>query len=221
MGRPENPVTAPPHLTELILYLRELRALADATYEDMAHEGDYSSAAHKRTASGNTVPKWNKVVEYVACCLMCGSDGYAVQEALNSGHLRQLWAKARMEQRGTLHLTAPTPRLIANEAELSLALQTLYERAGAPPFRAIQNRGGGPLHLSLSTLGRIAGRQALPLTREQLRTFLLGCRVREERLPEWESTWMRVTRQFDSSLTIKDGGSLKLPNMEFSRVMYV
>ncbi|MFJ5780381.1 hypothetical protein [Streptomyces sp. NPDC093094] len=194
MGRQEKPITGPYHRSALAFRLRTIRELAEVTYDGMGEFGEASAATYKRTASGVNVPRLFRVMEFVNTC-----HHAAPPQALDRLHLASrphdlhaLWANARMEERGNLLLRAPRARLIANWAEYSLALVILYERAGAPPLREVQKLAGGAAHLPLSTLARIVNRQALPADKRQLHVFLLGCRLDEKQLPEWEETWSRL-----------------------------
>ncbi|MGW6928407.1 hypothetical protein ACWGA9_45370, partial [Streptomyces sp. NPDC054950] len=111
--------------------------------------------------------------------------------------LHRLWVKARMEERGTLYLKRPHPRLIVDASELSAALAVLYEQAGAPPLREFQQRAGGPLELPLSTLARIVSRQALPVSEKQYLAFLRACRATGfyEDFTEWINAWQRTSQR--------------------------
>ncbi|QJT05931.1 hypothetical protein G9272_41050 [Streptomyces asoensis] len=174
--------------------MRAIRDLAEVTYDDMVKFGQASAATYKRTASGTNVPRLFRVMEFADACHLAAPPEVLDRLRVESRprDLHTLWANARMEERGTLRLGAPRARLIANWAECSLALKTLYERAGAPPLREVQELAGGPMHLPLSTLARIVNRQALPNDNQQLRAFLLGCRLRKEQLPEWDEAWSRL-----------------------------
>lgn len=191
MGRPENPLTGPPHRQELARRLREMRAAAEVTYDEMAATaGSASAATYKRAASGAVVPRWTRVVGF---CLAILSTAQAVP-LLNAAELRELWVKARMEQRGTLHLKKPRPEYIADMADLSHALYALYEYAGAPTLREVQGSGGESVHLPLSTLARIVGRETLPADKQQLLAFVRGCRVEPgEQRNKWVKAWTKVT----------------------------
>ncbi|MFF7977249.1 hypothetical protein [Streptomyces sp. NPDC007905] len=174
--------------------LRNIRELAEVTYDGMAKIGEASAATYKRTASGVNVPRWFRVMEFVdTCSLAAPPQALDRLRSVSRPHdLHALWVNARMEERGSLLLRAPRARLIANWAECSLALATLYERAGAPPLREVQELAGGPTQLPLSTLARIVNRQALPTDNRQLRAFLLGCRLNRRQLPEWDEAWSRL-----------------------------
>ncbi|MGW7261510.1 hypothetical protein [Streptomyces sp. NPDC054834] len=135
MGRSEKPVVGPRHRAALALKLRAIRKLAEVTYDDMAEFGQASAATYKRTASGMNVPKLSRVMEFADTCHLAAPPKALDRLRVTSRPrlLYKLWANARMEERGSLRLQAPRARLIANWAELSLALATLYERMGAPP----------------------------------------------------------------------------------------
>ncbi|MEU9272721.1 helix-turn-helix transcriptional regulator [Streptomyces sp. NPDC048251] len=186
MGRPEKPPAGPPHLRQLVFYLRDLRTAEGGTYEEMADRGNVSAATLKRVASGVVVPRWPRVRQY---CLAASAGSIRI-EILHEA--RGLWAKARMEQRRTLYLKKPRPEFIADLADLSHALYSLYEHAGAPPLREVQERAGGPAHLPLSTLARIVGRQTLPADGKQCLAFLRGCGMPEEQQPTWEWALQKV-----------------------------
>ncbi|MDA4893425.1 helix-turn-helix transcriptional regulator [Streptomyces sp. MS2A] len=191
MGRPEKIPAGPPHLQRLVRYLRDLRATESVTYEEMADRTNVSAATLKRVASGTTVPRWPRVMQFCTAA----SSGPVRVKIVHDAH--QLWARARMEQRGTLHLKTPRPEYIADQADLSLALYTLYEYDGAPPLRYVQERAGGTVHLPLSTLARIVSRQTLPADSQQFSAFLRGCGVPEIQQSKWEVAFRKVTWKND------------------------
>lgn len=193
MGRPENPLTGPPHRQALARYLREFRASSQVTYEEMAALYPNASAATlKRTASGENVPRWPRTLDFcVACFAATSVDPRPVPD---TEKLRGLWLKARMEERGALRLKKPRPEYIADQADLSQALSALYEHAGAPPLREVQARAGGAVHLPLSTLARIVGREALPADERQFLAFLTGCGLQgQARQGKWRMAWAKVS----------------------------
>ncbi|MEV6594924.1 helix-turn-helix domain-containing protein [Streptomyces acidicola] len=206
MGRPENPLTGPPHRRELARYLRMLRASAQVTYEEMAECSKPSAATLKRTASGATVPRRSRVLDFSVACL--AATRVVPRPVPDAYKLSELWLKARMEERGTLRLKKPRPEYIADQADLSSALYALYEHAGAPPLREVQARAGGAVHLPLSTLARIVSRDTLPADERQLLAFLTGCGVEgEERQGKWRMAWTKVSNH-------------KMTSVEFLNALY-
>ncbi|MFD4955811.1 helix-turn-helix domain-containing protein [Streptomyces sp. NPDC058451] len=189
MGRPEGPLTGPPHRRQLARHLRELRAEAGVTYDEMAAVAAVSPATLKRAASGAALPKWLTVMHFCIACFAAATPHS--RPIPKVAELEKLWRTARMEERGTLHLKNPRPEYIADQADLSHALYALYERAGAPPLRQVQHRGGGPLHLPLSTLARIVNRETLPADQKQYLAFLMGCGVPEEQRAKWLAAWKK------------------------------
>ncbi|MFK0026029.1 helix-turn-helix domain-containing protein [Streptomyces sp. NPDC090798] len=187
MGRPEGPLTGPPHRKQLARYLRDLRAASGATYDEMAAVIGVSPATLKRAASGAVLPKWLTVMQFCIACFSAAAPH--ARPVPKVPELERLWRRARMEERGTLHLKSPRPEYIADQADLSHALYALYERAGAPPLRQLQHQGGEPLHLPLSTLARIVNRQTLPADEKQYVAFLAGCGVPSEERPKWLAAW--------------------------------
>ncbi|MFJ2109843.1 hypothetical protein ACIOHH_35365 [Streptomyces microflavus] len=193
MGRPENPIAGPPHRQALVRYLREFRASTQVTYQEMpVLYPSVSAATHKRTASGENVPRWPRTLDFcVACFAATSVDPRPVPDAKK---LRRLWLKARMEERGVLHLKKPRPEYIADQADLSQALSALYEHAGAPPLREVQANAGGSVHLPLSTLARIVSRETLPADERQLLAFLTGCGLHDQaQQRKWSRAWAKVT----------------------------
>ncbi|MFB6429169.1 helix-turn-helix domain-containing protein [Streptomyces microflavus] len=204
MGRPERPVTGPPHLESLALYLRAYRATAGVTYEEMSQHVDASPATLKRTAAGTKVPRWDRVAQFqhaireindvalykVDETLPGSPDSHRVREALHT-----LWTYARREERDTLEIKKVAPETVGNPAELRYALWTLYETAGAPPLRTIQARGG-ELILPLSSLARIVSQEAIPADDQQLIAFLNGV---GRTSPTWHGRWTKARTRAISS----------------------
>lgn len=195
MARPESPLTGPPHRTALASHLRQMRALARVTYAEMAgHPTGIPQATLKRAASDRGgVPKWPVVWAYRAVCIDLSNEDQNWNVMVHAIDLSGLWVKARMEERDTLHLKPPRPQYIADQADLSQALYTLYEHKGAPPLRDLQHRAGA-VHLPLSTAARIVNRQALPADAPQLLAFLRACAVDGESQQPWLDAWFKVMR---------------------------
>ncbi|MEU5810725.1 hypothetical protein [Streptomyces sp. NPDC047718] len=165
--------------------LRYLQRAAGLTFKAMAvrPEVTVSAATLKRAASGDTVPKAKTVKEFAAAC----RADTPMTEFL-------LWQRirARIEERGILRrLRAPKVELIADRADLSLALAYAYEAAGAPTLREIQENSDNPHALPLSTLGRVVARNTVPADEQQLLAFLHGCGVRDQD-PAWRKAWAKV-----------------------------
>ncbi|MFJ1804292.1 helix-turn-helix domain-containing protein [Streptomyces sp. NPDC088180] len=189
MGRTEKPLTGPTQRVELARYLRYARDAAGVTYEEMARHAVGSPATLKRTASGATVPKWQRVTEFLDALRSANRQSqYGIRT-----YARRRWMQARMEERGTLHLERPKPKSFVNHIDFRFGLYALYERAGAPPLHEVQEKGGA-IYLPLTTLNRIVHQETLPVYRQQLSAFLHGCGMRWE-LGEkaWVEAYVRVT----------------------------
>lgn len=204
MGRPERPVNGPPHLESLALYLRSYRDNAGVTYEEMAQHVDASPATLKRTAAGATVPKWGRVMQFHYAILR--NRGRTLDEFSIKEGLRDRWIMARREERGTLEVEKITPEKVISSDELKYALWTLYERAGAPPLRAVQARSGGEMLLPLSSLSRIASQQTIPADNQQMIAFLRGIsfvRANKRWCDRWIEARIRATSLGESSYVPK------------------
>ncbi|MFF0143085.1 helix-turn-helix domain-containing protein [Streptomyces sp. NPDC005227] len=190
MGRPEGPLTGPPHRRQLACSLRELRSETATTYDAMAASAGVSAATFKRAASGAAVPKWLTVALFAVACFTAGAPHR--RPVPQFAELEKQWQTARMEERGTLRLKSPRPEYIADQADLSHALHALYERAGAPPLRHVQSKGGGPVHLPLSTLARIVNRETLPADQNQYMAFIAGCSVPSDQREKWHAAYRKA-----------------------------
>ncbi|MGW1521588.1 helix-turn-helix domain-containing protein [Streptomyces sp. NPDC002287] len=185
MGRRELPVdTTVPPLGTLATALRELRAEAGLTYDELAVKTGLSPTALKRAMSGRTLPSRESVT---AISEACGGSGGAVE----------LWRQARIAARGRLPRLRPpgAPELITTRGALSEALEFFYEKAGAPSLRRLQALAGGAHLLPVSSAARIINRQALPASRQQCVAFLTACEVGPRLLRRWADTFTRITSQ--------------------------
>ncbi|MFD6826673.1 helix-turn-helix domain-containing protein [Streptomyces sp. NPDC060085] len=155
MGRAEKPVDhSRPARGRLAEHLRSWRESAGMTYERLAVVAALSPATLKRAAGGSAVPRRATVEAYIEGC---GGTPEAVRAA------EEMWRQARIEERGRLtQLHAPRPELISDEADLSRALEVVFEQARAPSLREILTRSGNPLALPLSSAARIVNRDAVP-----------------------------------------------------------
>ncbi|MFE7371347.1 helix-turn-helix domain-containing protein [Streptomyces anulatus] len=186
MGRRENPVDhSRPARGRLAAYLRLRRQSAAMTYRELARATGLSSATLKRAASGTVVPRHTTVEAYVEGC---GGGAAQVQYA------GELWRHARIEERGRLSgLHAPRPELISDAADLSRALEVVWEQAGAPSLRDIRDRSGNPLALPVSSAARIVNRDAIPADEQQLEAFLAGCGVPPDKHAAWTAAFAKAT----------------------------
>ncbi|WP_225080409.1 hypothetical protein [Streptomyces sp. CoT10] len=128
---------------------------SDAQVRPQQDADGVSPATLKRAASGAVLLEWLTVTQFCIACFAAAAPH--IRLIPNAAELEKLWRTARTEERGTLHLKNPRPEYIADQADFSHALYALYERAGAPPLRQVQHRGGGPLHLPLRS-GSLRGR---------------------------------------------------------------
>ncbi|MFK0047677.1 helix-turn-helix domain-containing protein [Streptomyces sp. NPDC090741] len=194
MGRPEHPVDfTVQECGVLARRLRVLRRDAGLTYDELATETGLSAATLKRAASGKTLPALKTAEKFAAAC------GGA------KGRVQRLWLEARIADRGRLEeLRRPAaPHLVSSPAELSVALEFFYERAGTPSLRELQQRAGGDarLVLPISSAARIVSRQTLPASGRQLRAFLAGCGLSSRSKDRWVKAYTRVLHNEDAVFT--------------------
>ncbi|WP_042407561.1 helix-turn-helix domain-containing protein [Streptacidiphilus carbonis] len=155
---------------KLATYLRELREGAACTNAELAELLDVDVVTVRRAASGSMVPKRSFVQAWTELC------GGKTDEAV------ALWRQARYQYRritsGRPSTALPNPDLVSTPEMLSEALVELYERAGAPTYREMEQRGGQFGILPRNTARRIVLRQTLPVSEGQFRAFLDACEVR-------------------------------------------
>lgn len=187
MCRPEKPLTtANKALRELQEWLREQRARTRQGYRALAVRAGCHATTLQRAASGETVPKLQTVLNYARAC------DASPEEA------RRLWRNARYEQtrqtRPGRGRPVPRPEYVYDFVDLSAAVQDLYEKAGSPPLRTMEQRAGGFGHLPRSTAHRIVTKQAMPHSLQQFQAYLRACEVPEADWPDWEAAWARAWR---------------------------
>ncbi|MFJ4321398.1 helix-turn-helix domain-containing protein [Streptomyces lavendulae] len=184
MGRKENPISVKDLRSILAERLRRHRSRSGLTFQQMADRSHLSAATLKRASSGTVVPKAATIEEYARLC------GASRSQVLYLLHVR---TQARIQERGILPtLRAPNVRLIGDRRDLSMALEYLYEAAGAPPFREMQERCGNPHALPISTVSRIVARETTPADERQLLAFVHGCGIRD-RDDDWRDAWAKIT----------------------------
>ena len=140
----------------------------------------------QRAASGERVPKLQTVLNYARAC------DASPEEA------RLLWTRARYEEtrlaRGGRGRPAPRPEFIRDFVDLGAALVELYDKAGSPPLRTMEQRAGGFGALPRSSAHRIRNKQAMPHSLRQFQAYLRACEVPETEWPDWEAAWTRAWR---------------------------
>ncbi|MEV5104409.1 helix-turn-helix domain-containing protein [Streptomyces massasporeus] len=95
MARPEKeiPANAPLEVRELAQELRALRRSAQLTYQSLSVRSHYSTATLSAAASGNSVPKWEVVANFVqACGAHTGISGAQLKDQLKT--FRRLYENA-------------------------------------------------------------------------------------------------------------------------------
>lgn len=187
MSRPERPLTtANKALRELQEWLRSQRDRTRQGYRALAERAGCHATTLQRAASGETVPKLQTVLNYARAC------DASPEEA------RRLWRNARYQQtrqaRSGGGRPVPRPEYVYDFVDLSAAVQDLYERAGSPPLRTMEQRAGGFGHLPRSTAHRIVTKQAMPHSLQQFQAYLRACEVPEADWPDWEAAWTRAWR---------------------------
>ncbi|WP_079052929.1 helix-turn-helix domain-containing protein [Streptomyces phaeochromogenes] len=186
MGRPEKPLNySGQHnlaLLALASWLRERRQEAGLCYAELAartqaSEHPCSVSTLQRAASGNTIPRLPVVEAYARAC------GASVTAA------RTCWSEARSRaRRGPA--VVPRPRLINTSAELRLALQAAYARAGYMPLREMERRARHG-RLPTTTVSRMLKGDTM-LSHRQLQAFLEVCGVPGKEHGDWLDAWQRA-----------------------------
>lgn len=210
MGRTEKEITTSnAALHDLAQWLRDRRAQAGLTYRQLAGRAGVHATTLQRAASGDSVPRLMPVLAYAGGC------DAPPEEA------RRLWRRARREhvRSVTQHSQpAPAPALVRDFADLSAALRDLYEEAGAPSLRSMEERAGGLGALPRSSAHRIVNKQTVPHCLQQFQAFLQACEVPAEHRRAWEDAWSRAWRfekQEDAGLNEVPG---VLPQRQHDRI---
>ena len=186
--------------------LENLRQRAQLTFAELAERTAalsdpalaVSAATLKRAAGGHALPKETTVVAYVRGC-----DATPQQEH----KALQLWRRARAKDRGILRqLHAPGVDNIRTRQDFTAALAAVYEGAGAPPLRTVQQRAGTVPQpngvprkrevflLPLGTLCRIVHRKVKLPAWNHCEAFLRGCGATGQRtLVQWQKAWRRAS----------------------------
>ncbi|MEU5811256.1 helix-turn-helix transcriptional regulator [Streptomyces sp. NPDC047718] len=188
MGRPEKPINSENKaLRTLAEWLRTQRRRTGQPYRALASKTGVHATTLQRAASGESVPKLRVVLLYARACNAPADAAEALWK-----EARYVGARAR-RGRSPLHNFSP-PALIRDFADLSTQLLHLYERAGSPTLREMEQRAGGFGLLPRSTAHRIVHRRAVPHSAAQFRAFLRACQVPETAYPAWDEAWGRAWR---------------------------
>ncbi|MFD3524722.1 helix-turn-helix domain-containing protein [Streptomyces sp. NPDC058653] len=178
-------------LRGLAQWLREQRRRAGLSYRDLALRAGVHATTLQRTASAESVPTLSAVRAYARACDASPEDA------------KLLWKRARYEAtrsaRGGRTSPAPSPALVRDFADLSAGLRELYEKAGSPSLRTMEERGGDYGALPRSTAHRIVNRQAMPHNPAQFQAFLRACEVPDADRRAWEDAWSRAWRHHKQS----------------------
>ncbi|MEV6535937.1 helix-turn-helix transcriptional regulator [Streptomyces sp. NPDC051639] len=206
MCRPEKPITTSNSaLRDLQEWLREQRARTGQGYRTLSVRAGCHATTLQRAASGTSVPKLQTVLHYARACDASPDEA------------RHLWKRARCEEsrlaRRGRGQPAPRKELIRDFADLGAALVDLYEVAGSPTLRTMEQRAGGFGALPRSTAHRIVNRQTIPHNLPQFQAYLRACEVPEVDWPHWEAAWTRAWRheKQDDFLSL---GSLGITEVE-------
>ncbi|MFD5341532.1 helix-turn-helix domain-containing protein [Streptomyces hawaiiensis] len=187
MCRPEKPLTTSNKaLRALQEWLREMRERAGLGYRALSVRAGCHATTLQRAASGEIVPKLQTVLSYARAC------DASPEEA------RLLWKQARYEEtrlaRAGRSRPAPRPQFIRDVVDLGAALVELYEKAGSPPLRIMEQRAGGYGALPRSSAHRIVNKRAMPHGLRQFQAYLRACEVPEVEWSDWEAAWTRAWR---------------------------
>ncbi|MFJ3799945.1 helix-turn-helix domain-containing protein [Streptomyces sp. NPDC090088] len=185
MGRPEKPLPNNqfnfPLLT-LAAWLRERRTEARLRYADLAArtqttQHPCSISTLQRAASAQAIPRLPVVEAYAQAC------GASIDQA------RRYWREARAQSRKGPNVV-PVPRLINTPAELRLALQAAYARAGYMPLREMERRAQHG-RLPTTTVSRMLQGVTM-LSLSQLQAFLQVCNIPYQDQGDWTDAWHRA-----------------------------
>ncbi|MEU3480841.1 helix-turn-helix domain-containing protein [Streptomyces sp. NPDC033754] len=236
MGRPEKPVNhAVPARAKLADFLRNRRAAAGLTYEQMARlpqtKDTPSAATLKRAASGDTVPSWETVEEFVLMTLTQDEEfGGGLTTGLHQG--LELWIRARRATRAPYDVhKAPDPTLVSSRADLSRALRRQHIWAGYPTPGEMQ-RIAGSWSLPTSTARRTIAGDTLPVDPHQTMAFLKACYVLElaelepwlhaaVRAHDYGGRWVRAHLSVVDAITAASAQNDPSDNSASGKVVYL
>jgi DNA-binding SARP family transcriptional activator len=102
-----------------------------------------------------------------------------------------LWRQARRGRLRSSGLPSPSPQDIDGIEMLRAGLRELYELAGRPSVRVMEERAGAG-RLPHSTAHRILLGRTVPRDAHQLTGFLTACLVAPSEHPAWVAAWQRA-----------------------------
>lgn len=179
MGRKEKPIASSNRaLVRLAKWLRDQRSNCGYSYAELAARAGLHATTLQRTASGQSVPSERSVRAYAVAC------GASVDTAMD------LWRQARRGRLRSAGAVPPRPQEIDGVAMLRAGLRELYELAGRPSVRAMEERAGAG-RLPHSTAHRILLGRTVPRDTHQLAGFLTACLVTPSEHPAWIAAWER------------------------------
>ncbi|MFH9944865.1 helix-turn-helix domain-containing protein, partial [Streptomyces murinus] len=180
MGRKENPiVSSNRELVALAQWLRDQRSASGHSYAQLAVLAGCHATTLQRAASARAVPSARSVRAYARAC------GASEKKAM------ELWLRARRRDVRTPGGGSPDPLGIDGVEALRAGLRRLYELAGRPPVREMEERAGTG-RLPHSTAHRIVGGRTVPRDIHQLAGFLTACSVAAAEHPLWIDAWRRA-----------------------------
>ncbi|MFJ9841664.1 helix-turn-helix domain-containing protein [Kitasatospora sp. NPDC101155] len=188
MGRPEKeiPATSGRHLRVVAARLRELRAAAGRTYQELSKQpgaNGYSPAALRSAASGACIPTEQVVTAFAKAC-----------EA-DPNELLSLRLKAARAAAWDAEPDPPrrlSPCMVNTVNELRTAMRYIHLQAGKPSTRALEEGAGG--RLPHSTLDRVLDTKQKPRmpSEDLLKAFLQQCGVAPARQQAWLDARQRL-----------------------------
>ncbi|MFC7881018.1 BTAD domain-containing putative transcriptional regulator [Streptomyces sp. NPDC057376] len=180
MGRKERPIASSNRaLVRLVRWLRDQRSDSGCSYAELAARVDLHPTTLQRAASGQSVPSERSVRAYAIAC------GASVDTAMD------LWRQARRGRLRSAGPAAPSPQDIDGVEMLRAGLRELYELAGRPSVRVMEERAGAG-RLPHSTAHRILLGRTVPRDAHQLTGFLTACLVASSEHPAWVAAWQRA-----------------------------
>ncbi|MFJ3799926.1 BTAD domain-containing putative transcriptional regulator [Streptomyces sp. NPDC090088] len=179
MGRKEKPIVSSNRaLVRLARWLRDQRSNSGFTYAELAVRSGLHSTTLQRAASGQSVPSEHSVRAYAVAC------SASVDTAMD------LWRQARRGRLRSAGPASPSPQDIDGVEMLRAGLRELYELAGRPSVRVMEERAGTG-RLPHSTAHRILLGRTVPRDAHQLTGFLTACLVTPSDHPAWVTAWQR------------------------------